>query len=848
MLCVVPPDRGVPRRVFLSHTTELRRFPEKRSFVTAAESAITISGDVVADMAYFTARDEAPAAVCRAVVEHADVYVVIAGFQYGSPVRERPEVSYTELEHQIAEEVGIPRLVFLLSEDADGPARMFVDAEYGARQLDFRSRLTSSGVTTAMVNSPAELEARLLQALIELPRTWESASEAGEAREIGGRGALRRRFWAIPARTARFTGRCELLDQLAAILHAPGRARVAAVTGISGLGKTATVIEYAHRHSDAFDIAWWVPAEDPALVPSRLAELTHALHLSEPEQPVGAAVARLFGELADRGRWLLVFDNAENATALADYLPTGPGQVLITSRNPDWSGLATPVGVAVFARTESVALLQALVPGLAVEQAQRVAAAVGDLPLAVEQAGHLLGISGLSIDEYLGLVAEQAETVFDHDLHGRYPRSLTAAWAVAFDRVAAEAPRALDLLTLIAWLGPEPVPLFLLTEHADLLPDQLSDLARDPLARARCASLLARRGLATVAPHALQVHRVPAALLRARTRAASANRVEWAAMALDLIKAAVPTDPWNNPDVWPTWQQLLPHVFAVTDSRRWASIGQPVGDLAKNLAWLLGRAGSYLQARGELRAAQPLLERGYHLIRQQLGDDHPETLASASILASALRAIGRYDNARAMDADVLSRRRRILGENHPFTLTSANNLANDLRALGENQSAYALDLDTLSRRRRIFGDDHPATLASASNVASDLAVLNEHLQARDLDEDTLIRKRRVLGEDHPSTLRTAHNLAANLRELGQHEQARALDEDTLTRLRRVLGNDHPDTLRSARNLALDMHALGDYQLARALNEDTLTRRRRVLGEDHPDTLISASDLADNQEA
>jgi tetratricopeptide (TPR) repeat protein len=819
-----------PRRVFLSHTSELRRFPAGRSFVAAAQDAVIRSGDAVTDMAYFPARIEKPAQVCREAVEAADVYVLIVGFWYGSPVRDQPQLSYTELEHETAEQRGIPRLVFVLGEEAEGPAVMFADLEHGARQHAFRSRLAGSGVTTATVTSPGGLETAMLQALSALPRP-EQQSAPTEAAPI----PVARRVWTIPARVRGFTGRATLLADLGATLRSEGPTVVQAVTGMGGIGKTAAAIEYAHRHYDEFDVAWWVPAEDPTLIAERLAELALALDLTAATTPAGVGVARLLGELAARGRWLVVFDNAEDPRVLSRWLPQGPGQVLITSRNPAWRGIAATVGVREFTRAESTALLHRLAVDLTELEADRVADALGDLPLAIDQAGSLLADTGMAVDKYLRLLSERANDVLDHDSGGTYPQSVAASWAVAFDRLAADDPTARDLLTVVAWCGPEPVPMGLLTDHPDVLPDQLRPIATDPLVLARCTAILHRRGMATVSPHGIQVHRIPAALLRGHSTGSDGTAATgWAATVVRLLDQAVPANARADLGGWTLWRQLLPHVLAA------ASRDAAVDAVPADATQLLDRAATYLQARGEPQAAVAPYVRSYDVRRDRLGDDHPDTLTSASNLALNLWVLGEYQRACALDENTLTRRRRILGKDHPDTLTSASQLASDLFHLGDYPHARELQEEMLSWQRRILGADHPDTVTSANQLGWLLWYLGDYQQARQLQNDTLARSRRILGEDHHLTLFSAFLLCMALWSLGDYQQASQLQNETFSRSHRILGEDHPITLSLAFLGGFGLWSLGDYQQARQLHTETLARSRRVLGEDHLLTLSTAS--------
>jgi hypothetical protein len=157
-------------RVFLSHTYELRQHPKDGSYVAQAERAVRRAGHVSVDMAEFPALDQLPARVCEERVRSCDVYVGIYGLRYGSPVRDQPKKSYTELEFDVASEKGMPRLIFLLDRKSTAsglPLEALIDRQYGQRQDDFLRRVQGE-VTFQRFSTPQDLDLLIYQALMEL--------------------------------------------------------------------------------------------------------------------------------------------------------------------------------------------------------------------------------------------------------------------------------------------------------------------------------------------------------------------------------------------------------------------------------------------------------------------------------------------------------------------------------------------------------------------------------------------------------------------------------------------------------------------------------------------------------
>ena len=148
--------------------------------------------------------------------------------------------------------------------------------------------------------------------------------------------------------------------------------------------------------------------------------------------------------------------------------------------------------------------------------ADRLAAELGDLPLAIAQAAGLMTATGMEAAEYLSLLRTRAGQLLNQSTPESYPRSLAAATQLIADRLADEDPAAAELATLCAFLAPEPIPKELFTGAARVLGGELPALAADPLTWGLTVATLARHSLARIDRRGLQLHRLTQAILRDR--------------------------------------------------------------------------------------------------------------------------------------------------------------------------------------------------------------------------------------------------------------------------------------------------------------------------------------------
>ena len=658
-----------------------------------------------------------------------------------------------------------------------------------------------------------------------------------------------------------------------------------ALMGMRGSGKTQLAAAVATRcKEEGWPSVAWIHAASRKEIIANLYEVALRFGIDASNNiPLEVIVRRLLDQLrsANESNRLFVFDNVENPDDLRDLIPEGAGvrTIITTTHHLDWEGLGwLRLTVGAFEREQSVALLCERTGDTHREAADRIADALGDVPVAIAHAAATAKWGGYALSEYLDRLSRHPLESSMSRLEGDdYPDAVGIALLMAYEQALEQlrskhpqqeriARSLLDTLSLLAASGVPTQWLLRLDSDSDAVHDTLSFL--------RSAAIFqeSSEGDKTI------IHWVLGHVYRESCLNDQKKLGEARTCATSVLSGTDVDRLENVEQRRHETHHLIEQLLSVTSQEYSHSLfSEP--QVSSKLAETLHDATSLGMSQIALALTDSVTQ-----TCDALGPNDPHILSPRNELARAYRAIGRLDKAIALHKQILEDSTRMLGPDHPSTLASRDDLADAYRDAGRLGDAIPLYEQSFDDVMRILGPDDLGILDSRLNLAdayreagrfdeaitlkkqiladamrmgpdisgASAARLNLAATYRDagrlseaipLYKENLDDVARTLGLDHPETLASRHSLAGAYREAGRVDEAIPLYKENLEDFTRLAGPDCPHTLSARGTLAGAYRDAGRLDEAIPLFEQNLDDVARTLGLDHPETLASRHSLA-----
>jgi tetratricopeptide (TPR) repeat protein len=624
-----------------------------------------------------------------------------------------------------------------------------------------------------------------------------------------------------------------------------------AISGLGGIGKTQTAIEYAYRYRAEYSSVLWTRADSAQALISGFVAFADLLQLpernEEDQQRIVGAVKRW---LQMNAHWLLILDNADDLESIYDYLVSSNGHILVTTRASATGPHIDGIELVKMDQKEGILLLlqrskrlpqdRSLEPVTELErgQAAMICSLLDGLPLALDQAAAYIEENQCSLGAYLNLYrSHRAYMLQRRGVFGAkdYPHSVATTWSLSFEQLERTDPVAADLLRLCAFLHPDAIPEEMIVVAAPYLSPRLQQIAGDPALLDAVIGALRRFSLIrrNAETKTLTIHRLVQAVLRDAMEKEIER--EWAEWAVHLVSHAFPEDEFSK---WRQCESYLPHALIVADLIEQWDMKFP------EAARLLSRTGDHLYERGQYKEAESLCQRALRIREQALGPEHPEVAQSLNSLAVLYITQHLYERVESLCLRALSIQEQALGPQHTDVAVTLNDLAMLYYLQGKYEQVEPLYQRALSIFRNGPETTHIYLTVTINNLAKLYVTQGKYEQAELLMQQALTMREQELGREHPDIANSLQNLARLHVAQDKYTEAEDLYRRAIAIREQRLGPTHKDLATTLYDLARLLLTQHGYETAKPYFERAMLIFEQVWEADHPDLVRLTEEYAD----
>jgi len=609
------------------------------------------------------------------------------------------------------------------------------------------------------------------------------------------------------------------------------------ITGMGGLGKTQTALEYAYRYAHKYDWIWWVTTETEATVLAAYKKFAMEMKLLDKEQQNSKLVIEtVLNWMDSHDKWMFIYDNADNINKNVAWWPrNNRGNILITTRNKQ-NYIGKKVDIVVLEKNESIDFLKKRTRIDDSQNALKLAKRLGFLPLALEQAAAYIEINKITYVEYLSLLEDFGlEVLKEVDCVIDYTIPIEATLNISIEKVNHEYSK--QLLYLCAYMASENIGEELFTANAELLPLPLGKMMTNRLDINKVWVQLTRYSILERQDDekGYSMHR----LLQEIVRNKIGNDLQWARYCLLLFSKSYDFE-YGDIESQNYFLKLTPHIEVFLNITKTTLTTDEEQEKIAYLYLMGGVGNRYL---GNYIRALELLLNASTIFEKILGEEHPNTATAYNEMASVFYYQGNYAEALEYYGYALAIRKKVLGKEHPDTATIYNNMAAVFRIRGDYAEALKYYSYALIIYEKVLGKEHLMTARTYNSMSVVFCEQGDYDKALEYCSFALAIQEKVLGKEHPDTAITYNNMAIVFYNQGNYDKALEYYGYTLAIREKILGKEHPDTATTYNCISVIFHDQGDYDKALEYCDFALATREEILGKEHPNTANAYNNMA-----